>query len=283
MATSTALHGSIRWMAPELLHPSQAGRDSSRATAESDVYALAMVMLEVSLRYVSHSFTAQILRIMPLTQAFTGAIPFHDRPNDGAVVIEVTLGMRPSRPGQEATARGLTDVVWHMIEECWQTDWRKRPRTPAILKVVEDAERDFVVPSPESLAPNATKDVKNLRSTGLFNGDGEESDSDYSSDDDDTRPFHRGAFKFLRGIDMTLDCSLIDLTKCHGDQDFVPPEFTISPDKKDNTIVKASDDVPLEKFEKLIETVWSENTRNSTTFTPMSSSCVPSIGDEDWY
>lgn len=50
ITTSTTMHGSIRWMAPELLHPTQSGREHGRATAESDVYAFAMLMLEVRSR-----------------------------------------------------------------------------------------------------------------------------------------------------------------------------------------------------------------------------------------
>lgn len=49
ITSSTALHGSIRWMAPELLHPEHAGRDNGKPSAESDIYAFAMVMLEVCL------------------------------------------------------------------------------------------------------------------------------------------------------------------------------------------------------------------------------------------
>lgn len=40
-------HGTCRWMAPELLRPSLANRQEPLITFGSDVYAMAMVMLEV--------------------------------------------------------------------------------------------------------------------------------------------------------------------------------------------------------------------------------------------
>jgi serine/threonine protein kinase len=47
--TSTAVAGAVRWMAPELLAPSEFGLDSARKTFKSDVYALGCVAIEVGL------------------------------------------------------------------------------------------------------------------------------------------------------------------------------------------------------------------------------------------
>ena len=49
-SVSTSLregNGTLRWMAPELLIPEQPDTRGSRLSTRSDVYALAMVMLEV--------------------------------------------------------------------------------------------------------------------------------------------------------------------------------------------------------------------------------------------
>lgn len=48
MQTSSALYGSLRWMSPELLQPSSDYSEALQLSAESDIYALGMVMLEVS-------------------------------------------------------------------------------------------------------------------------------------------------------------------------------------------------------------------------------------------
>ena len=45
--TASAAYGSLRWRAPELLQPASNPAEVSQLCAESDVYALAMVMLEV--------------------------------------------------------------------------------------------------------------------------------------------------------------------------------------------------------------------------------------------
>ncbi len=56
------MHGSIRWMAPELLHPTQTGREHGRATAETDVYAFAMLMLEVRTHiYALHGASSPLM------------------------------------------------------------------------------------------------------------------------------------------------------------------------------------------------------------------------------
>jgi len=145
ITTSTGMHGSIRWMAPELFHPAQAGRDNSRPTVESDVYALAMVMLE----------------------AFSGHIPFNDHTRDASVIISVTLGMQPSRPGPIATSRGLSDKIWAVIGECWRTDWSRRPSVPFVLAGLEEEAAQYV---PTSEGSSITD---------------ERSDPEYSSDSEE--------------------------------------------------------------------------------------------------
>lgn len=47
--------GSLRWMAPELIQPSQFGLKIAMPNAESDVYALGCVYLEVRNLYLRNS------------------------------------------------------------------------------------------------------------------------------------------------------------------------------------------------------------------------------------
>jgi hypothetical protein len=48
---SSPVGGPARWMSPELLSPEEFGLDSSLPTTASDIYALAMVILEVLARF----------------------------------------------------------------------------------------------------------------------------------------------------------------------------------------------------------------------------------------
>lgn len=48
MTTTTSSKGTVRWMSPELVNPDTFGGQNGNPTKASDVYALAMVILEVS-------------------------------------------------------------------------------------------------------------------------------------------------------------------------------------------------------------------------------------------
>ena len=47
ISTSSSVNGSIRWMAPELLNPEEAGLEHARPSPEADIYAFSMLMWEV--------------------------------------------------------------------------------------------------------------------------------------------------------------------------------------------------------------------------------------------
>ena len=85
--------------------------------------------------------------------------------------------MRPERPGPVATARGLSDRLWTLMEACWQSDWRRRPRIPAVLEELESARAHF----------DPTLEV-----AGHAPAPPEEYESEGSSDDDERRPFRPG-------------------------------------------------------------------------------------------
>lgn len=156
MTENTSVHGSIRWMAPELLLPSEGS--SSQITPESDVYSLATTLFEV----------------------FTGNIPFSDQPRDALVVIQIIQGQCPplSRPGPEVTLRGLDDEMWELMVVCWDKNPRKRPRLGFILEQIERIRLNYeppVVSSPEECAEVEELVFPNLH---VLDSDSESDESD---------------------------------------------------------------------------------------------------------
>ncbi|KAK1231149.1 hypothetical protein PQX77_005740 [Marasmius sp. AFHP31] len=114
-SSATRPMGTVRWQAPELLN------ENEIATKESDIYAFACVCYEI----------------------LTGLFPFHECRNDGAVIRQLSLGKRPSRP---ETLSESFNTVWEMIEACWQADPPARPSASTIVK-------DLTAMSPESITP----------------------------------------------------------------------------------------------------------------------------------
>ncbi|KAF9459089.1 kinase-like domain-containing protein [Collybia nuda] len=103
--------GSIRWQAPELLNIDD---DFVPNSKESDVYALACVYYEI----------------------FTGNVPFVEVPRDTSVMLKVRAGTRPTRPVSSSpawTTRGLTEVIWDLIQECWRENLASRPNVEEVL------------------------------------------------------------------------------------------------------------------------------------------------------
>ncbi|KAF9651283.1 kinase-like protein [Thelephora ganbajun] len=109
--TESSAHGpcgSFRWTAPELMRITES--QHARPTKESDIYALAMVAIEV----------------------FTGLIPFESCKADPAVMLKVINGERPARP-TEAAKLGLTDDLWDLIQSAWAQDAQHRPPVETII------------------------------------------------------------------------------------------------------------------------------------------------------
>ncbi|KAF8201272.1 kinase-like domain-containing protein [Mycena galopus ATCC 62051] len=102
-STSYVQGGTARYQAPELL------RGESRHYG-SDVYAFACVCYEI----------------------LTGLIPFHEMPNDVAVILKVVEGKRPSQPVlcSETTTLGS---LWKLIQDCWEEKADLRPTAPQIV------------------------------------------------------------------------------------------------------------------------------------------------------
>jgi len=100
--------GTIRWMSPELLHPSQFGLEDSRPTKESDCYALGMVVYEV----------------------LSGKVPFAAL-KDFVVMRKITEGGRPERP-EGVQGLWFTDELWGILNQCWAARSKSRPSIEAV-------------------------------------------------------------------------------------------------------------------------------------------------------
>ena len=56
------------------------------------------------------------------------------------MVLKVLAGTRPSKP-ENAPQLGLSDKVWELLEDCWQTERGLRPSVKIVLHRVKSAAR----------------------------------------------------------------------------------------------------------------------------------------------
>jgi len=99
-------------MAPELFNGDS---DRLRPTQESDIYSLAMVVIEV----------------------FTGQVPFH-KLIESAVILRIVKGKRPLRP-EGSRGLGFSDDVWGMVERCWHQEPGQRPKISEVQACFRNA------------------------------------------------------------------------------------------------------------------------------------------------
>ena len=120
----------LRWAAPEVI------RGEGGSTQEADVYAFAMVVIEVgpltSLRLVPDAEQLTICHYI-LLKVFTGKCPF-SKLTDPVAVSEIMEGERPDRPQE----RDLTNPVWDMTVRCWQEDPVLRPRVERVVVTLRE-------------------------------------------------------------------------------------------------------------------------------------------------
>jgi len=113
--TSVKTAGTCRWASPEVMNPPELSNLSEDDMEEykdtndpvvffteaSDIYAFAMLMIEV----------------------FSGKIPFSKKKNDSAVIFSVLAGKRPELPPFLAT----NECLGVLIDQCWDQTAAKRP------------------------------------------------------------------------------------------------------------------------------------------------------------
>ncbi|KAG6330439.1 hypothetical protein ID866_8650 [Astraeus odoratus] len=91
--------GTLRWMAPEFFDV-----EACYATAQGDVWAFGMTMLEL----------------------FTRRDPFFETSTQNGIICRILRGT-PGRPTDEITQYRLSDEWWGALSRCWIQDPSKRP------------------------------------------------------------------------------------------------------------------------------------------------------------
>lgn len=135
--------GTITFMAPELLVPSRFGLKDSAPTQEGDIYAFALVILQVFVLYRRHP-----LVFLMSGQVLTGEQPFRDiEPKD--LVYHVSSGIRPERPA-DAEAIGISYFLWELVQKCWDGDWTRRPQIQEVAAGISDVAADWSADMPPS-------------------------------------------------------------------------------------------------------------------------------------
>ena len=72
-------------------------------------------------------------------QIFTGKVPFAGL-RDATVISEVAVhDRRPTWPGSTAVEKGLTEFLWFVMQDCWQTWPNDRPDMPSVVSRLEEA------------------------------------------------------------------------------------------------------------------------------------------------
>ncbi|KAG6818747.1 hypothetical protein H0H93_002155 [Arthromyces matolae] len=131
--------GSVRWQAPELFQDTDRPVDN---TQQSDAYALACVFYEI----------------------FTDNMPLIDI-KDRAVTKSVQSGVRPKRPEPSSPSwtRGLNDVIWALMERCWNEKPNKRPSSGDVMrKLQEIAPRDSRPETHTGISPSEFRRKMNI-------------------------------------------------------------------------------------------------------------------------
>jgi Protein tyrosine and serine/threonine kinase len=74
---------------------------------------------------------------MLCVEIFTEDVPFSDVMNETFIPVIIHKGLLPTRPEDNATARGLSDAMWDLMNQCWQHDSTSRPSMTIIREAIE--------------------------------------------------------------------------------------------------------------------------------------------------
>ncbi|KAK7037712.1 hypothetical protein VNI00_010938 [Paramarasmius palmivorus] len=102
VTSSLRTGGTARWCAPEV-------HNGEPAKAESDIYSCGCLFYEI----------------------VTGLVPFNTLKRDPAIVMAVLRGERPSAP---ADVVNMSDDLWLLMNECWETEPGLRPTAYDLLR-----------------------------------------------------------------------------------------------------------------------------------------------------
>ena len=121
-AATPGAAGSSRRLAPEIIDPpGKANSKPSMASKSADVFAFAMLAVEV----------------------FTGNVPSGSMKNE-SVAIHIANGKRPVKP-RAAGQLGLTTKMWKFIEKCLAAVPDKRPTIDDVVNTWEGFVNGYVV------------------------------------------------------------------------------------------------------------------------------------------
>ncbi|KAJ7719009.1 kinase-like domain-containing protein, partial [Mycena metata] len=131
-STTKAQGGTARYYAPELF------QGKSKKNFASDVYAFACVCTEI----------------------LSGEVPFHESPNDMAVMFKILQGEHPTRP-PSCSGTAQLDSLWELLQHCWNGQADMRPTAAQIVD-------RLVAPSIGATATPSTMDWDEEPSSQIF-------------------------------------------------------------------------------------------------------------------
>ena len=125
-----------------------------------------MPTAEFAMRYVALKIpvldTLMIAVMNPKhPQIFAGRVPFHELPNDAAVVLNVLQGVRPTRPAEISR---LHDGIWMIMEASWSTDPSSRLSAGDVLALLVDLDTLGAIEPASDWNDKLTEEIwRNLR------------------------------------------------------------------------------------------------------------------------
>ena len=123
--------GTITFMPPELLMPSEFNIKNSVPTPEADVYAFGLVILQA--RHKDY----ECLLLAYTLQVLTGEIPFRGIRMTELALLKVQ-GFRPDKPA-DASAIGFSDSLWDFVQSCWDRNKNSRPKVAEVVMHLAEA------------------------------------------------------------------------------------------------------------------------------------------------